>query len=267
MPKDFKFPMTEDEIRQLLEDIHGGKIDPENLPEGLYMKTADVLIKGLGKGFGTDVPNMSETDLELLDQLTDNIYMFSAAKTYQQIREMTDALTDDEGNVRTFREFKEAAGKIVDTYNQNYLSAEYDTAIASGQAGVYWNHIEANKAILPYLKMSVVEDANTSDICEPLDGITLPVDDPFWNIYYPPNHFRCRSTVEQLDQDDAKVSSPDQVDKAKEHADKDMDDLFRMNVGKDKIVFKDDHPYFDVAPKDRDLASNNFNLPIPGDED
>jgi hypothetical protein len=34
-------------------------------------------------------------------------------------------------------------------------------------------------------------DANTSDICRPLDGITRPVDDPFWNVHAPLNHFNC----------------------------------------------------------------------------
>jgi len=36
-----------------------------------------------------------------------------------------------------------------------------------------------------------------------------------------------------------------------------------MNAGKDRIVFSDAHPYFTVAPKDRDLASNNFYMPKP----
>jgi hypothetical protein len=116
------------------------------------------------------------------------------------------------------------------------------------------------------LRLSVVEDDNTSDICEPLDGITLPVDDPFWDEYYPPNHFRCRTTVEQLEED-ANPSSKAEVAEAVEHADKEMDDVFKMNVGKDKVVFNEDHPYFEVPPNDRRFAANNFDLPIPGDDD
>jgi hypothetical protein len=29
------------------------------------------------------------------------------------------------------------------------------------------------------------------------------------------------------------------------------------------LVFSDKHPYFTVAPKDKDLASNNFYMPKP----
>jgi hypothetical protein len=132
--------------------------------------------------------------------------------------------------------------------------------------GVRWNRIEAEKDILPLIRLSVVEDENTSDICEPLDGITLPVDDPFWNEFYPPNHFRCRTTAEQLEAH-AGVSSKEDVERAAEHADKEMDDAFKMNVGKDKVVFSDEHPYFDIEPKDRGFAADNFGLPIPGDDE
>jgi hypothetical protein len=36
-----------------------------------------------------------------------------------------------------------------------------------------------------------------------------------------------------------------------------------MNPGKDGYIFSPDHPYFDVAPKDREFAKENFGLPIP----
>ena len=116
--------------------------------------------------------------------------------------------------------------------------------------------------------MSVVEDDNTSEICEPLDDICLPVDDDFWDEFYPPNHFNCRSTVEQLDEFDGKkaLSSKDDVDEAEKHADKHMQDIFRMNVGKDGVVFKEDHPYFIVPKEDKPFAQKNFGLDIP-DED
>lgn len=260
--------MTAEEVLQLLEDIHGGKVNPHNLPEGLYEKTADVLKTGLLEGFGGDIAILGDRDLELMEELTENIYHFSAAKTYQQVRDMTDALFDDEGQLRRWADFKEMADKIFGQYNENWLRAERDTAIASGQSGVRWNRIEAEKDTLPMLRMSVVEDQNTSEICAPLDGITLPVDDPFWSEYYPPNHYNCRSTVEQLE-DGVAVSSKEVVASATKHADEDMDDSFKMNVGKDRVVFSDEHPYFEVEPKDRGFAADNFGLPWPdvGDDE
>jgi hypothetical protein len=91
----------------------------------------------------------------------------------------------------------------------------------------------------------------------------LPVNDPFWDEFYPPNHWNCRSTVLQLDE--GEISSKAEVDKAKEHADEDMQDVFKMNVGKDEIVFSPDHPYFKVPKEDKELAKRNFDLPMPED--
>jgi hypothetical protein len=46
-----------------------------------------------------------------------------------------------------------------------------------------------------------------------------------------------------------------------------MQELFMMNPGKEKLIFKETgkgkHPYFNISPKYKSYAQNNFNLPIP----
>jgi SPP1 gp7 family putative phage head morphogenesis protein len=251
--------LSNNEIKKILEGIFWGDITEEDLPVKLYLDIADYLKKGLYKGYGGELIDFDGKDLELLEELRTNIYMFSAAKTYQEVRTMTDLLYNEDDKVKPFDEFFKDARALYDNYNVNYAQTEYNTAVASGQMGIRWNQIEADKDVLPLLKMTVVEDAQTTEICEPLDGITLPVDDPFWDEFYPPNHWNCRSTVLQLDE--GEVSSKAEIDKAKEHADEDMQDVFKMNVGKDGYVFSPEHPYFTNAPKD--LKENNFNLEIP----
>jgi SPP1 gp7 family putative phage head morphogenesis protein len=250
--------LNDNEIKEILEGIFEGVITEEDLPVNLYLDIANYLKKGLYEGFGGGLDDFDGKDLDLLEELRTNIYMFSAAKTYEEVRTFTNLLFDEE-KVRPFKEFYEDAKAKYDLYNKDYAETEYNTAVASGQMGIRWNQIEADKDVLPLLKMTVVEDAQTTEICEPLDGITLPVGDPFWDEFYPPNHWNCRSTVLQLDE--GEVSSKSEVDKAKEHADEDMQDVFKMNVGKDGYVFSPEHPYFTNAPKD--LKENNFNLEIP----
>jgi hypothetical protein len=87
-----------------------------------------------------------------------------------------------------------------------------------------------------------------------LDRIKRPVDDKFWNYAYPPNSWNCRCTV--LQSDDENKSSLKGINILK-----DIPPEFRMNSGKDKIVFSEKHPYFVVEKKDENLAANNFNLP------
>src|SRR5579872_2404187 len=149
MPKKL---FSDAEIRRLLEEIHGGKVDPDNLPEDVYYAIADRLKNGLYQGFGKTLNQAIElakkgaksvwaqSDLELLQELRENIYMFSAAKTAATVRDMTDALTDEKGNIRTFREFKEVADGIAETQFGSWLEAEYDTAIGQAQNAVRWQN-------------------------------------------------------------------------------------------------------------------------------
>lgn len=259
---------TSKQIEDLINDIYSGKVTQTELPEDLYLAIGDHLKEALYKGFGGDLKdfNIGSKDYELLNEFRENVYMFSGAKTYQQVREMTDFVADS----KTFSDFKEKAMGVYDTYNKDWLKAEYNTAVGQAQTGRLWNEIEKNKEDFPYLMYSAVIDAHTSDICEPCNGVTLPVDDPFWSEYMPLNHFNCRCTVEQIDKyTDTKITPQNEIDaivegKEGENGLKDrVDDVFKMNSGKDGYVFSDEHPYFQVEPKDRELAQRNFDLPIP----
>ena len=268
---------SDEYIKQLFKGIYNGTITPYELPENLYYAIADYLKKGVYEGYGIDfnkltkqinddlVTEFTEADLELLAELRTNIYMFSAAKTYQQVKEMTEALINDKGTIVSFDEFQDQADEIFDLYNDTWLKTEYDTAIGQSMEAVKWQSIENQKDILPYLRYSAVLDDNTSEICAPLDGIVAPVDDPIWDTIAPLNHFNCRCLLEQVDQEEGENTETDEDDK-NERVDgvtDEMQDVFKMNAGKDGYVFKEDHPYFDVPKKDREFAQNNFDLKIP----
>ena len=45
--------------------------------------------------------------------------------------------------------------------------------------------------------------------------------------------------------------------------DKEMDDTFKFNPGKERAIFSEDHPYFQVPKEDVAFAKENFGLPIP----
>lgn len=273
-PKKPEFKYSKRKLEGLIQGIYDGDVTARDLPEDLYTEISRYLRDGLYKGFGQTLDEAEGADLRLLSELRENIFHFSAAKTYQQVKEMNEALIGDNDTVVPFADFKAAAEDIFLRYNGDpedfdkhggYLETEYDTTIASGQMGAKWNDIEEKRDTLPYLKLSVVEDENTSEICEPLDGICRPIDDEFWSIYYPPLHWKCRTTVLQLDKIDgeAQVSDDGQVKRGTDHADEHMQDMFKMNVGKNEVVFNKEHPYFDVPKADRKFASRNFDLPLP----
>ena len=250
---------TDNEIQSLLEGIFNGSITEYAIPESLYFAIADYLKRGVFDGFGSSLRTVSGNDAELLTALTENIYMFSAAKSYTELKDMSVLLADN----RTWSEFYKAAKDRFDIYNVDYAKTEYRTAVGQAQMASQWNEIERTKDIIPYLKYSAIMDPNTSTICAPLDGIVAKVDDPIWDKIAPLNHFNCRCI---LTQEYTGTVTDDRDERAKS-VEGQMQDVFKHNSGKDGMIYPKSHPYFDVPANDKDYAKRNFDLPIPIDND
>ena len=206
------FKFSDKLVKALFRGIYMGNITPRKLPAPLYFAIADYLKKAVYEGYGTDITNLKrnldakiktgfiEKDLELLQEMRTNIYLFSAAKTYQQVRQMSSALISDEGTIVPFKQFRQKAEQTYDLFNKTWLQTEYDTAIGQAQAARKWQDIEKQADVLPLLEYVAVLDSKTSEICRPLDGIIAPVGDPIWKRVAPLNHFNCRCMPKQLDE-------------------------------------------------------------------
>lgn len=260
-----KIKYSDSEISDLLDGIFAGDITEYSLPDNLYFAIADYLKKGLYEGFGKSIAEFDGDDvaLGLLSELRNNIYAFSGAKTFQQVREMVDLLTDDAGKIRTFSAFKTDALDIYQTYNIDWLQTERSTALGQASNAAKWQQIVKDKKTFPLLRYSAIEDATTSDICAPLDGIVLPVNDPFWDEFMPLNHFNCRCLVTQIADGELEATDPDELDGIAAGPRELIKPLFAENPGKTGEVFNKEHPYFDVPKADKKYAKENFNLDIP----
>jgi SPP1 gp7 family putative phage head morphogenesis protein len=257
-----KLAYSNKQIESMIKGIEDGSITEWNLPVDYYDAMVNYLSQAVMQGFGATLETVSKIDLPMLEELLTNVYMFSAAKTFQQTQELSSLLVDENGNVRTSREFNKLGKETYDTWNENYGLTEYNTAIAQADAAVKWQDIERNKDILPILEYSAIGDA--CDICGPLDGLTAYVDDPIWDSIAPTNHFNCKCLLKQREDDIELTSSPeDIVNPVVEAMKEKKQDIFINNVGKTGQIFPKDHPYYDVAKEYKEYAKANFNLPIP----
>lgn len=222
----------------------------------LLKKTATELRNALTTGYTT---NKDDKNIELNNQLERNVYVFSGFKTYQQLRDITDKLRDDNGNVRNFSDFKNEVIKINESYNVRYLAAEYDHALVSAQMASQWLDIQANKDVLPLLEFDATLDNRTTSVCRGLDGTRLPADDPFWNTYYLPLHWGERSVIRQVAggtiSDKSKIDAPT------------LQPMFKGNVGKDGVIFPDTHPYFEASKADKAKIMDAVNKVYPDPND
>jgi SPP1 gp7 family putative phage head morphogenesis protein len=247
------------EVNKILRDIYSGEISITKLDESSYKKIAEKLTNGVYEGFGKTLgqTGFGSPEHNMLKSLRENVYVFSAAKSYQQTKEISSLITNEKGLV-PYNQFKKEASKVFDTYNKHYLSAEYNSAIAQSRSASMWMDFESQKGVYNQLQYHTVGDARVRYDHRVLENIIRPVDDKFWSIYMPPNGWNCRCTVLQVD---GEVNTD--LSKKTPPTKKEVPELFRFNAGKEKVIFNKAHPYFQVDKEDKGLALKNFNLPLP----
>lgn len=94
-------------------------------------------------------------------------------------------------------EFKVLADHRKRTIYSTYMAAQRNLGVLE--------HAQDNKSRRPYLRYNTVGDDRVRDTHAVLDGVTRPVDDPFWNTYLPPWDFNCRCDVTSLTARQSKI--------------------------------------------------------------
>lgn len=168
------------------------------------------------------------------EALKRNIWQFSVAKNYNDNIRLNNLLLRPDGSVRPWNEFKREAQFVVGTSNR-YLKTEYDTIVAVAQMSRLWQEIQRDKHIFPFVQFDVVQDDHTSEICSPLHGVIMSVDDPSLAFYFPPNHFNCRTTVRKLRNGipTQNVNLPD------------IPEAFQNNIGETGKIFTKNNRYIE----------------------
>ncbi len=225
----------------------------KGIPDGTINKDvtsefAKRLWGGVTEGYGKPAKLFNEGKIDyttpnfkMLTELQKNVWQFSSAKNYTQMRQISNALIGDNSKLRSFNEFKAAAGIINDAHTKQYLKTEYNLAVNGAQMAAKWVDIEEQADTLPYLQFDAVLDRQTTELCAGLDGTILPIHHPFWNTYYPPNHWNCRSTVRQLAT--GVVTPHDQIPSA------DIPPMFQTNLAKHELIYPKGSSYFIDKPE------------------
>lgn len=261
---------TNDQLENLINSVYSGSTNPSRLPVDLYDAIRLRLLDAVYRGFGgslNDFPDGSRDKL-LAQYFEHNIAVFSGAKTFQQIRDMSNAVFTTDGFKRDFSEFKRLItgddfhDGIFKTYNVNWLKTEYNTAFRTAQMGRQWNEYIADAETFPLLKYITVHDERVRHDHKAWDGVTLPIGHSFWDTHTPLNGFNCRCRLIQLSEFDEYTITPDTA--VKDMPDPDQP-LFAFNPGKDGFIFDESkHPYtVNVGERFANSKINNFGFPTP----
>ncbi len=181
---------------------------------------------------------------DLSDCMTANAARFAAHKAHY-VRGTLDSILANEK--LTPEQRKEHAAQAMSLFH-HWGDAEQNFAVQSAQMAQKWQDFTADgdEYLLQY---RTAMDEKVREEHAALQGTTLPVDDPFWDKYYPPLGWNCRCTVAQVrrgkyqESDSAKACELGESCTANTPS-------FRFNPGKAKIAFPDGVSYFKHAGED-----------------
>jgi SPP1 gp7 family putative phage head morphogenesis protein len=194
-----------------------------------------------------DILDSSFTNVKMSDAMRDRLnrsdYIFSGIKAFHELNQAFPSLTDDNGDVKPFEQFLNDVQTVNKDYNTNYLRSEYNFVNASADMAAKWEQFaeDGDRYLLQY---RTAGDDHVREEHAALEGVTLPVDDSFWETYYPPNGWNCRCTVVQVRKDKyPETTHADAMNRGEAALQNDKHGFFRFNPGIQQRTMPAYNPY------------------------
>lgn len=191
-------------------------------------------------------------DEDFYNALRHSNEVFSTFKVHTFGVEMASKLFDNKGNLRSFDEWTKATMGIASHQVGSWLETEYNTAIIRAHQAADWQEFVRNKDIFPNLRWLMTTSPEPEDTHKHywMTGLTLPIDDPFWNKHYPGDRWNCKCSLEATADP---IVRPADIKEEKPQRGLDT------NPGKTGELFSSTHPYF---PKDCSHCFAKKNAPF-----
>ena len=194
-----------------------------------YQKAVDKQFRAMGVEFG-------RKNEAFINEFKYNAAVLAAFKNHRQTNEIAGRLLDENGNLRSFHEFKKTVlgTTIKQDYNRNWLKTEYNMAVRSARSAANFKKYLETAHLYPNLEY--LESSAATQRRDHLEwvGTVLPISHPWWDKHMPPSEWGCECSVRNTDKpvtpvpDDTTPVSP----------------VFDNNPGKTaEIVNMKEHPY------------------------
>lgn len=231
-----------DLLDRVLSEIYNEEVKPSEgeIPQELFDATRDIFEQATAEGFANGNLDVKGNE-NYLQQYTHSVEVFSTFRVHTYAEMLASKLHDEEGNLRSFQEWKKETTSIQSHFNENWLRTEYNTAILRAEQAADWRQFEKDKDIMPNLKWMPTSSATPREEHAVFwrQGLTLPVDDKFWDEHHPGDLWNCKCWLEQTD---AKATTKKEMP-AKKEMPKPAKGL-KSNPGKKAEMYDDSHPYY-----------------------
>lgn len=172
---------------------------------------------------------------------------------------MVALLFDENGNLRSFREFKKLAANVSKNYNENWLRTEYNTAVRSARAAVNYRKYLETEDLYPNLEYVQSTASHPRDSHLGYVGTILLIRHEWWDTHMPPSDWNCACSVRPTDKEPTAVPPGEYVTP-----------VFQNNPGKSaEFVKLKEHPYIKkICPNFKGCGTNtDIKLSDSGDKE
>lgn len=223
-----------------LRKLYGGKFDvSKEIEPTIWREVLRLLNEATVEGLSqSQLPPTHEQ--EFYKELRHSNEVFAAFKVHKMGSLMALKLTDEDGKLKSYRQWKEDIKGISNHFLNAWLKTEYNTAVIRAHNAADWRQFERNKDIMPNLRwmptVSPNPEAEHRVFWE--RKLTRPIDDPFWNKHRPGNRWNCKCSLEATD--DPITPLPTEAEIRGDQPQRGLEN----NPGKDGQLFSKKHPYF-----------------------
>lgn len=228
-------------LKTALERIYKGEINPQtDIEENLFNEFWRIFNKAVDDAF----PGIQagDADWEFYNQIRENNAGFAAFKTHKFQNELAEAMLDEDGDLKPFRQWRKDIDSLVQNHAEHHLQTEYDTFVTRAHQAADWKQFEREKDILPRLRWEESTSVTPRESHRVFWGRVFEMDDPILDEHRPGNEWGCKCGLSSTDEP-ATDNGDLPTDKGG-HA-----PGLGGNPGKTAEIISDDHPYFTDAHK------------------
>lgn len=193
-----------DMLEGVLREIYDEEVAPDKggVSEQLFEATRDLFERATAQGMAQSRNKRIAEETDFLERYTHSIEVFSVFRAHRYGEMMASKLHDDEGNLRSFEEWRQATASIQSHFNRAWLETEYNTAILRAEQAADWQQFERDKDVAPRLTWMPTSSADPREEHAVFwrDALTLPVDDPFWDEHRPGDLWNCKCWLKPTDE-------------------------------------------------------------------
>ena len=169
-----------------------------NIDPDLFRYTRDHLNDAVDKGFSLNV-KFGDPDYVFLYELKRNNAVFAAFKTHRQQNDIASLLIDENGNQRSYNDFRKASEAVIGQYNVNWMHTEYTTAVKAARMAARFRRYMQDADLYPNLRWLPSMAADPREAHMPYYNNVRALSDPWWKTHYPGCVWGCQCDVENTD--------------------------------------------------------------------